>query len=341
MLGDESLSVTLIDTQGIDDIVGRADLEQHFDDTHTVVVLCTVFNEAPSTSVRQLLLRAKEAGVRTLESNVAILALPRPGEAFAMKDNGYPVQAASEGYDLKAEEVKIKLYPLGLTNLPVIFFNAAEDAPEVLRSFIRSRIDAVREFHRKVLREIINGANALLVNYETEQAREVMMAAARSLTTWLDHNAEILTAPTSHVYDSLLNTVRSAYAKSIKASVDRDGEWYCLNYAHELSHGARRIATQIAEPKLKGFREIAANLLYDDQFADAHDLVRQTVRILEGGFDNMLHKAQLVGQSIHADEMRMDAEFWRGCRSECGRGYRDRVNSRNQHWFVDAHHRGR
>ena len=79
VLGDESLSVTLIDTQGIDDIAGRADLEQHFDDAHTVVVLCTVFNEAPSTSVRQLLTRAKEGGVRTLESNAAILALPGLG----------------------------------------------------------------------------------------------------------------------------------------------------------------------------------------------------------------------------------------------------------------------
>ena len=97
VLADESLSVTLIDTQGIDDIVGRADLEQHFDDAHTVVVLCTVFNEAPSTSVRQLLTRAEEGGVQTLGNNVAILALPRPGEALAMKDNGYPVQNTSEG----------------------------------------------------------------------------------------------------------------------------------------------------------------------------------------------------------------------------------------------------
>ncbi len=73
VLGDSTLAVTLIDTQGIDDIASRADLEQHFDDTHTIVVLCTVFNEAPATPVRQLLARAKEGGVRTLESNVAIL----------------------------------------------------------------------------------------------------------------------------------------------------------------------------------------------------------------------------------------------------------------------------
>ena len=321
VLGDESLSVTLIDTQGIDDIASRADLEKHFDDAHTVVVLCTVFNEAPATPVRQLLTRAKEAGVRTLESNVAILALPRPGEALNMKENGYPVQTASEGYELKAEEVQLKLYQLGLTKLPVKFFNAAEDAPEILQSFILGRIEAVREFHRNTLREIIDGANALLVNYEKEQAREVMQESAHRLMTWLRHNAELTAQPTTHVHASLLSATQSAHWRTVYASVVRNGEWQNLDYAHQLSHGARRIAAQIAQPKLKSFRDIAENLLNDDQLADAHDLVRQTIRILEEGFDNMVRKVQLVGMSIHADEMSLDAEFW----GACVREFRTRV----------------
>jgi transcriptional regulator with XRE-family HTH domain len=342
ILGDESLAVTLIDTQGIDDMVERENLEQHFDDPHTVVVLCTVFNEAPSTSVRQLLTRAKEGGVRTLESNVAILALPRPGEALAVKDNGYPVQTAREGCEIKGEEVQLRLHPLGLTNLPVMFFNAAEDAPDELRSFIRSRVDVIRESHRNRLREIITGANALLVNYEREQARETMMAAARHLTIWLDHNADIAPTPMSHVQDSLLSAVGSAHPRTIYASVVRDGEWQNLNYAHQLSHGARKIATQVVEPKLNGFREISTNLLHDDQYADAHDLVRQTIRILEGGFDSIVRKAQLVGQSIHADEMRPDSDFWRDLGQEWGRGsgYRDRINYHNRSWFTNGNHGG-
>ena len=97
------------------------------------------------------------------------------------------------------------------------------------------------------------------------------------------------------------------------------------------------------EPKLNGFRAIATNLLDDDQFADAHDLVRQTVRLLEHGFDNMVGKAQLVGQSIYADEMRTDANFWQNCGQEWGRGrlsrtYRDRINDHNREWFEVAHH---
>lgn len=339
VLGDESVSVTLVDTQGIDDIAERADLEQHFDDAHTVVVLCTVFNEAPATAVRQLLTRAKEGGVRTLDSHAAILALPRPGEALAMKDNGYPAQSASEGYDLKAEEVQLKLHPLGLRNLPLTFFNSAEDEPGLLRAFILGRIEAIREWQRKSLREIINGANALLENYEKAQAREIMMAAAQSLTTWMNNNAGITTMPKRHVHESLLAAVRSAHPRTVYAAVVRDGDWYNLNYAHQISHGARRIATSIIEPKLSAFKVIATNLLQDEQYADAHDLVQQTVRVAEFGFDNLVRKAQLVGQSIYADEMRADIDFWRGCGKEwgCGLGYRDRINERNRKWFEEAH----
>jgi len=56
-LGEDVVTITLVDTQGIDDVAGRADLEQHFDDPHTLVVLCTKFEDAPSIHMRELLRR--------------------------------------------------------------------------------------------------------------------------------------------------------------------------------------------------------------------------------------------------------------------------------------------
>lgn len=337
VLGDDALTVSLVDTQGIDDLAERRDLEQHFDDSHTIVVLCSIFNEAPATAVRQLLTRARDGGVRTLETHAAILALPRPGEALAMKDNGYPVQSAEEGYEVKGEEVQLALHRSGIARLPLAFFNAAEDAPQVLRSFILSRIEAVREWQRQALREIISGATALLANYEKDQAREIMQAAARSLQTWLDNNAKLPKTTKRHVHDSLVSAINSAHPRTVYAAIVRDGDWWNLNYAHQLSHGARRIATTLVEPKLKDFKAIATNLLQDDEFADAHGLVQQIVRAVETGFDGVVRKAQLVGESVHADEMKIDKDFWSECSSEWGqgKGYRDRINGHNQDWFED------
>lgn len=333
ILGDDTLSVTLVDTQGIDD-AERADLEQHFDDLHTVVILCSVFNEAPQTQIRDLLNRAKEGGVRTLGSHVGLLVLPRPGDALNVKDNGFPVGTAEEGYMVKGEEVQLKLQPLELKDLPVLFFNAAEDSADTLRVFIRERIEAVREFHRRTVRQIIVDARALLTNYEREQARDVMRAAAHRLAVWLNNNAKLDAPPTRHVQDSLLGAIAKAHPRSIAASVTRAGEWPNLDYPHQLSHGARRIATQLVEPKLTALKEVAENLLQDDEMADAFDLIHQCLRAAENGFDKMVRKVQLVGQSIHADEMRVDASFWQTCERERGRGYRDRVKDRNRSWFL-------
>ena len=336
ILGEEALSVTLIDTQGIDDVAERADLEQHFDDPNTVVILCNLFNEAPQTQIRQLLARAKEAGVRTLESHVGLLVLPRPGDALKVKDNGYLVETAEDGCLVKGEEIQLRLQPMGLKDLPVAFFNSAEDEPDILRAFIRERIQSVRDYHRNIVQEIIGGARALLANYEKEQSREVMRAAARRLEIWLNDHAELPATSTRHVQDSLVTAVSKAHWRTIAASVTRTGEWPNLDYPHQLSHGARRIATQMIEPKLNGLREIADNLLHDEQFEDAFDLIRQCVRAADEGFDKLVRKVQLVGQSIHADEMRLDATFWQNCESVYGRGYRDRINSYNRSWFAET-----
>jgi transcriptional regulator with XRE-family HTH domain len=335
ILGDDALSVTLIDTQGIDD-AERADLEQHFDDPHSIVVLCSVFNEAPQVQIRGLLKRAQEGGVRTLGSHVGILVLPRPGDALNVKDNGFPVATAEEGYIVKGEEVELKLQPLGLKDLPTFFFNSAEDDPDTLRSFIRNRISAVREYHRNSVRQIIADAHALLANYEREQAAEIMRAAARRLEVWLTTNTKLNERPTRHVQDSLLAAIGNAHPRSIAASIVRAGEWPNLDYSHQLSHGARRVATQLIQPKLIALKEVAENLLQDDEMADAFDLIRQCLRATEAGFDKMVRKVQLVGQSIHADEMRLDVAFWQACECERGRGYRDRIKEKNNSWFSDA-----
>jgi transcriptional regulator with XRE-family HTH domain len=338
-LCEETLSITLIDTQGVDDVAGRADLEQHFDDAHTIVVLCTKFDEAPSVHIRDLLRRAREAGVRTLESHAAVLVLARPDDALKMTENGVAVQSVEEGYDLKAYQVGRKLQSFRMSDRQVLFFNAVEQEPEELRAFLRGRIVDVRSRHREALREIVAGANALLANYEMEQAREAMRKAAKSLRTWLQNKGALKEHPSGHVHDSLVDATRVAHPPSIHAAVLREGNWPKLDYGHHLSHGARRMATQVVEPKLIGFREIAANVLDQDELKPAHELAQQALRALEEGFDGLMRKIQLVGQSIHSDELQDDDEFWRSCAREWGRGshhndrYRDRVNGRNNSWF--------
>ena len=83
---------------------------------------------------------ARDAGVRTLERQAAALVLPPPDKAVQMTESGVPVETAQDGYDLKADQVRLKLPWLKLDDRSLLFFNSAEDDPEALRAFLRRRI---------------------------------------------------------------------------------------------------------------------------------------------------------------------------------------------------------
>ena len=98
ILGEESLSIRVVDTKGIDRTAERRDLEEHFNAPNTIVILCSFFYSTPSTSVQQLLERAEKGRVSNLQTKVAILALPRPSDPLDMKDDaGFFAETVDEG----------------------------------------------------------------------------------------------------------------------------------------------------------------------------------------------------------------------------------------------------
>ena len=159
----------------------------------------------------------------------------------------------------------------------------------------------------------------------------------RSMRTWLQSKGPLKELPSRHLHESLVDATSAAHPPSIHAAVLREGNWPKLDYGHHLSHGARRMAAQVVEPKLVGFREYldATNVLEQDDLEPAHNLAQQALRALEEGFDGLMRKIQLVGQSVHSNELQIDEEHWRKCASEWGRGsrrnlrYRDRMNGHN------------
>ena len=100
LLGEGPLSICLVDTKGIDATTERADLAAYFNEPGTLMVLCSSFNDTPSTEVQELLSNAKGSLVSDFEAKAAILSLPRSDEALAVKDDqGIPAESVSEGYD--------------------------------------------------------------------------------------------------------------------------------------------------------------------------------------------------------------------------------------------------
>ena len=335
LLRETDLSIRFIDTRGIDRTAARADLERRLDEPHTLALLCSGFNDAPSAAAYLLLERARQAGVRRLERNTALLVLPRANEALAVKDEGgVRAQTVEDGYALKSEFAAMALEPLGLSSLRIGFFNAFGDDPVQLRSLLFDLLREIRDGFRAQLREDLASAQLLLVNHEKEQVREVLRSATAMLGTWIRQHGNVPTLK-GHVQDSLLLQIQSAYASTVRATIRREGEWPNLEYGHHLGYGARRLAALALEPAVGKFKGVAGVMEGTPEYAEAKDLLQQTQRVLESAFEDLLRKVQLMGRTAFKDALKLDPSLWLQCEDEWGRGsgYRDRVAARNLQWF--------
>ena len=336
LLDVDGLSVRFIDTKGIDRTAARADLEGHLDDPHTLAVLCSGFNNAPAAETRLLLERARDAGVTGLIEKASLLVLPRPNEALAVKDDesGARVETVEEGYDIKGEQVTMNLQPLGLGDFVVDFFNAYQDDPVRLRSYLVRRLSHARKTFRARLVETVRSADTLLQHHKEEQVTAVLRHAATMLQTWVSQNRK-MKPPQTHVQDSLLGQIAVLHASTVSASVRRYGDWYNLNYVHHLGYGARQMAVLSLRRSVEGLAELCATLAANPEYAAAKNLIFQVNRVLQSAYEDLLRKVQLRSQTSFRDALKFDTGFWAQCRDEWGKGtgYKDRVAGYNRTWF--------
>jgi hypothetical protein len=268
---------------------------------------------------------------------VALLVLPRPNEALAVKyDSGDLVEDVSEGYELKNEQISMSLQPLGFEDLPVSFFNSHQDDPVLLKSFLSNRLAAVRKSFRNRLFEVITSANGLLLNQEREQAQAVIRQAAAQLRAWAQQRSTPIRL-NGHVQDSLVDQMQKAYAATVRATVLREGEWANLNYGHHLGFGARRLAVLSLEKLVDRFTDQCETLKAMPEFDEAKGLIDQSERVIRSSYDDLLRKVQIMGKTRFKDELKLDKAFWTKCSDEWGQGpgYKNRVTDHNKEWFLD------
>lgn len=336
LLNASELTVRFIDTKGIDRTAAREDIEMHFDDPHTLAVLCSNFNNAPAAEARLLLERAKDAGNRSLEVNASLLVLPRPSEALAMKDDATstPVESSDEGYELKAEQIALALEPLGLQKLGVGFYNANEDPATLAQEFLVQRLALARASFRTRIQDATNGARALLRNHGEERINAVLRDAGETLHTWAAMNT-VVPPVHAHVQESLIAQIQVAYASTVRATVRREGEWTQLSYSHHIGYGARRLAVIALGRSVDEFAGHCKILAATPRYAEASYLLSQAERVLAAAYEELLRKVQLMGQTVFKDALKADPMFWQACMAEWGQGpgYKTRVAGHNRDWF--------
>ncbi len=333
------LDVSIIDTRGIDQPAARADLETLLEDPHTVSILCSAFNDAPSDSIKHLLQRARDINNTQIDSNIGVLVLPRPNEALAMKDEtGLQAETTEEGYELKDEQMRKALTTYQLSESPTFFFNSLEDPPEGLRAFLRERVSRSRGQFQRQLADVLDRVEALLENAEQEQVQAVQREAGKHLASWTMQN---LVPPivSENVHDTLLAEIRRAHASTVNAAIRREGEWRSLSYTHQLGFGARKLAVAALHESVTGFTALCQTL--SDSMPEASELLTQAQQLMNTAYDELLRKIQLAGATLYGSQLRQAPQFWLDNADQWGKGpgYLDRVLTLNRKWFLDPQRR--
>ena len=336
ILGEKSLSIRLVDTKGVDRTAARADIENLFGEPNTIVVLCSSFNDTPSSAAQLLLERAIHGRLPRVQDKTILLGLPREGEALAVKDDdGFTADIIEDGYELKREQAETRLQAISAPDVCINFFNALDDAVGDFCDFLLTQVNKLREQHRNDLKEAIDDAIALIDNFEQAQVLAVQEEAAKRLKIWLQSNSDLDLISLYGPKRNLLDAIDVAHASSVRASVRRQGEWDNLDYSHELSTGARRAAADAVGGKLNDIQVIIDNMLDNPELTEAYGLVRQARRLVRDGTEILLNKSRVAGGEIHALYMKPAQNLWNSCDNEWGQGpgYRNRVILEHERWF--------
>lgn len=341
VIGSSELDVRLIDTRGIDEpSAPRRDLQSYLDDERAIIVLCSDFAGAPSAAIQAVIERAKEGGLRkAIVSRGLLLVLPKDGEEQAVlsESTGEPVANAHEGRDIRLDQIRTTtLADLRVRDLPIEFLNvrSRKDCDRICEG-IRSKILQLRGAAADQIRSLAKTVDRLIENKADEQARAVFAQATRPLRTWLESNQE-LAGEMNRVDMALAEEIDSLrYAASLRASVNRRGNWHNFDYWHGLGFGARRDVVARSKEQITKLQGIVENVLADSDLSESHDFLHHFESQIEDATGSFFVDVQQVAETAFSEQLRGDHEYWSQCQGRWGGGpgYKNDIRSWTNKWF--------
>jgi hypothetical protein len=331
------IGITLIDTKGIEQEVPREDIERHFDDPRTLVVLCSGFEDAPDLAIQVLLERALQSGVRGLLDRTSLLVLAKHDVASSVKEDSGDLVADDElGYEIKRGQVESELQRRGLLTLPIEFFNAMQDDPHAISARLLERVRALRTQQRERIFSLGADVEHLRQNLENAAVEEAIREAVDQVSRWTTSHQD-LEEVSDKAQQQLLRVMGSVYASSIRASVRRRGEWHNLNYYYQLGFGARTLGVKHIRPLVDNARAVIEHMLGDPGLADAQPFLKQVLDALDTTADAQFKQLQVAGAALFEESLKADATLWAQCEGRwgAGPGYRDDIVRWSEQWFDD------
>lgn len=327
--------IEIVDTKGIDQTAIRPDTQSCIDDSGTLIVLCSKFNDAPGTSAQNLLEHLKKTDqVTVLNERIAILVLPYAEEALAVKDDsGDSVEDVEEGYEVKAEQIEMLLGKIGLDNIPTHFFNSFNDNPIKLNKFIESQLNDLRSDRVKRIQSICDAVDYLVENKEEESVRLSQEEVAKKIRIFLEQNPK-LPEENRDVTNYLFRWMRTTHPRTLWASLRRNGHWGNFNVYFNIGNGTRQEVSKDSSKLFVELDNIIKNLLGDEGLQPSHSFLEELKLNWQTWNSNFLNRVQRVGNQMFMPSLDK-SPLWNKCANLYGWGYsfRDEVTQKLRNWF--------
>ncbi|PKH04777.1 hypothetical protein [Moritella sp. Urea-trap-13] len=337
-VNDETFSITFIDTKGVDQTVNRVDLDQCLTNDKTVSVFCSRFNDAPDQTCSKMVDSAIQAGLKPrLNEESILLVLDRAGEAEDVMDYDEAVGNKEDGRDIKADQVSGELsQKYAVRNFGIEFFDAKQDKPEELLGLLVNKVRTLRIKHEQHLIDINQSVYQIESEIKSQSTSLAMNQVKLTLESWLK-KSQACSPTLSEFFIPLIDRISSkgTYAASVRASVNRNGDWHNLDYYQELAVAARRQCVSKIHPLRDELTILIDNMLSQEELKPAYSLLKQLKNTTEIRLDEISQLALAKGRSVYESKVKADSTLWNNMYKEWGQGsgYKGRIAEHSHHWF--------
>lgn len=339
LVSDARLSITVIDTRGVDGSAVRPDILLHLKDPRAVTLLCSKWGSAPDPSAQALLTHINETDADpALLDRVAIVALARLGDALSMRhDSGEAAEDVTEGYEVKLGQVEDALHKIGLAGINTFAFDASADDPGDLTAFVLERIVAVRKTQADAAQATIAAIAQMIGNRAEAEAMAALATVSGNLTRFADRKAGLRGAR-RYPYERLLGAVTSLHARTVWAATLRNGRFWNFDVFQYLGDGAAAEAKIRSTEVVAGLTAIIESDLDNGELETARGFLMQVHANAAQWEADFVNAARHHGAAVYLQPLSRAQELWDACEHDYGLGmggYRDGVADRLRTWFED------
>jgi hypothetical protein len=197
------------------------------------------------------------------------------------------------------------------------------------------KIQDIRRQQENEIDNLVVTIDRLILNRKDEETKAVFNAATKALRNWFATHGGLPKAD-MEVQSALIEEMDGLrYASSLRASVNRRGNWHNFDYWHGLGFGTRREAVARASKQVEELKVLVAAVLRDEDLSTAHDIIKHFANELEKSVKDYSQWTQTLGEGAFQNQLGDDADYWRKCQERWGGGpgYKTAISGWTSIWF--------